>query len=116
MAYDIGWWRYSADTSHNHFETYAALLTEGSTPEVETLPVKKIRASISQALCANWEQTSPDSWQNDSGAFELSISDRCVVFHGYGDYGNALGKLVDIMSEFHCSAFDPQSGERRGRN
>lgn len=113
MGYDIGWWRYSADAVQDHFETYSALLDKGPTPQLETLPVKKIRTSISQALRVNWEQTSPDSWQNDTSAFELSISDRCVVFHGYGDYRNALEKLADIMSEFHCSVFDPQSGTWR---
>ena len=114
MGYDIGWWRYSADAVQDHFETYSALLAAEPTPQVETIPAKKIRTSISQALCTNWEQTSPDSWQNDSGAFELSISERCVVFHGYGSYGSALEKLVDLMGEFHCPAFDPQSGQRRG--
>ena len=114
MGYSMSWWRYSTETNQDHSKTYSALLAAGPTPQVETLPIKNIRTSISQALCANWEQTSQDCWQNDLGAFELSISERCVVFDGYGDYGKALGKIADIMSEFQCPTFDPQSGERHG--
>ena len=115
MGFNICWWRYLPNAGQDHDATYSKLMGGQDCPELETLPIDEIRARIADAFSDTWEQIGPDSWQGEKGMGELYITEKCINLTGYGDLGEDLGVLVDIMTEFNCPAFDPQSGDRHGR-
>ena len=112
MGYDMYWWRYVEEGQRNHDSTLEKLCNGiKDIPDLEKLPMARIRTRIGEMVKGDWHD---DEFVSEEDAFELYTGDQHVHYCGYGDFENSLGRLVEVMTEFHCPAFDPQTGERHG--
>jgi hypothetical protein len=57
-----------------------------------------------------------ETWEGESGAFQIDITPRFLRFDCYGMDGAAMNRLIEIGKEFGLPLYDPQVYTRFGLN
>jgi hypothetical protein len=112
MSYNLAFWRYRDNHPHDHNATYDSLMDGKRLDFIESLPIALIRTRIAEVFDGLMKREA-DAWENGDGAFMLETSAQFVVFvctHSTNtDYFNMM---IDIMKEFECPLYDPQTEVR----
>jgi len=112
VSYDLDFWRYKPGTTLDHQEVYQKLCDGREVAGLETLPITDIRQAIADAFAQGWQQVGADSWESQTGAFQLYTTSQFVRVDCYGMAGDDMNKIIDVLLEFNCPLYDPQVGER----
>ncbi len=116
MGFDIGFWRYNkAPLGGDHLKAYSKILNNIKVEEVAELPVDEIKERISEKFEMQWwHKDKNGNWEGATHNFQIFLKTQLVLVSCYGDLGDNFEDFIDIMTEFKCPGFDPQSGTRHG--
>ena len=107
--YELVFWKYQEGIYLNHQVVYEALADEQEVIGLEVLPIAIIFNRI-HSVFSKWEKVDDNSWKNTNGkgAFQVKTTPQSLLIDCYGTEGKTMNLLVDTMTEFHCSLYDPQ--------
>ena len=134
MSYDLAFWRYEDNAySDDHQHVYEQLCEEEPIAGVAELPYADIMRAV-HAHFSGWDVNEYNADPADAdalkaeiaqrgytdvyahpqgkGAFEAYPSRQCVIFSCKGLDYQYMNDLIDILYEFNCPLYDPQTNER----
>lgn len=119
VSYDLVFWRYRPGTRRNPESVYQELMGGGAPDDLEELPVESIALSVLTAFPdATREPRGLDSeWINwassdEKSSFQVEWTTRHVHVACRGVENETVNALIDILNEFGCPLYDPQTVER----
>ncbi len=120
MSYDLYFWRQSADVTLAPGDVLRALLN-GSTPAgIARIPIEDVLARLRVEFPDIIENHTQDPeqplqliWDSPSnGTFLLAWSSYYLGVEGHGVPGDVFNRIIDVMHEFGCPLYDPQTETR----
>lgn len=113
MSMDLDFWKYKNNVEQNHKEVYEQACCGGvELPVLESLPIEEIRGKISNVF-KDWTAMDGDTYEKEGhGSFSIFTTSQIVRFDCYDMGGDEMNTFIDIMAEYGCALYDPQTGER----
>lgn len=96
----------------DHQAAYEQLSDGNNVDGLEDLPIDQIRARIAQSFTQSWQQIDKNTWEGETGAFQLFTTHQFFRVTCYGLSRDAMNSIIDVLVEFRCPLYDPQVGER----
>ncbi len=113
MGYNLSFWKYKSGTALNHQEVCEKLSDGKYVSGLEKLSVSQYRKRVADVFSTDgWKQFHEDGWENGKKKFQIYTTPQFFRVDCYSMEGEDMNKLIDIASEFECSLYDPQVGER----
>ena len=118
MSYDLNFWRYEDESAaHDHQAVYERLSDGEFVENLREIPVDEIMNRITEVFSAlGWTTEDEETWEGESGAFQIDISPQFLRFDCYGMDGEAMNQLIEIGTGFGLPLYDPQVYTRFGLN
>ena len=124
MSYQLTFWKYNNGIYLDSKKVYNDSCIEYLKVDgLSALPVDKIINDIKNRH-KNWELMQESTLDGEKGtvytflfdkdnrAFEAEISEQSVLFDCHGLDGDQMNELIDIMLEYGCCLYDPQTETR----
>jgi hypothetical protein len=121
MSYDLYFWNQNAKCESNPNEVMEALNNGNHIIGLEILPVEDILKKFKQAFpeLSEHKTTNPSIplqliWDSPkvNSCFLIDWSDYYIGIEGHDVDGDIYNKIIDIMLEFKCPLYDPQTETR----
>jgi hypothetical protein len=121
MSYDLYFWNQNAKCESNPNEVMEALNNGIDIIGLERLPTDDILKKIKQAFpeISENKTTNPSTpmqllWDSpkDNSCFLIDWSNYHIGIEGHDVDGDIYNKIIDIMLEYNCPLYDPQTETR----
>jgi hypothetical protein len=118
MSYDLNFWQYEDESAAADHQAVYERLSDGEFVEgLGEIPVDEILGRITEVFSAiGWTTDDEETWEGESGAFQIDITPQFLRFDCYGMDGDDMNRLIDIGGEFGLPLYDPQISTRFGLN
>ena len=115
MSYDLHFWRYKSGIDLDHQTVCETLMNGEAVDGLETLPVDEVKQRLNEVFTGAWQSVGDGTWERDAGgAFQLYTTPQFVCAHCYGMAGDDMNRIIDVLLEYDCPLYDPQTVERFG--
>lgn len=113
MSINLNFWKYEAGADHNHAYVYEKACSDGELVEgLERLPISKILEKIDSAF-SGWTALEKNTYEKEGySAFQIFTTPQIVRFDCYAMEGEDMNTIVDILFEFDCPLYDPETSTR----
>lgn len=113
MSMDLDFWKYKKDVEQNHKEVYEEACCGGiELPVLEILPIGEIRDRIFSAF-KDWTTMDGDTFKKEGhGSFSIFTTSQIVRIDCFDMDGDVMNTFIDIMAQYGCALYDPQTSER----
>ena len=113
MARLLAFWKYEDGINLDDQEVFNTACVEGKTVQgLSELPINDILFKAKKVF-RDYERLDDYHYGGMEGNFTIRTSLQSVVFDcSLRMSDTELGKIVDMMKDFNCPCYDPQTGNR----
>lgn len=120
MSYDLAFWKQADSETRPPRGLYEFFLDRQQVDGIPELPVEAVVARLLETFPSAIREPNGDSewldWTSDDGRSGLQVewTTQCVWSSLRPLDGDRANLIVDVLNEFGCALYDPQTDERFG--
>jgi hypothetical protein len=115
MPYILAFWRDADDERRNPGRVYDALCDSKAVDGLATLPITDMQQRLRDVFDPILPRSDPYAWEGADGVDMFLVESgpqHLFVVAGHSTSTDHYNTMIDIMKEFGCPLFDPQTNMR----